>query len=183
MEIKSLHYRTNLNNQCGTIPTAALQELIDEFTLNAKFSMGSDVDSSMLIKISSTICEMLRSRFKFIPLKLIAEAYTLGSLGDLGGTTRLTVRNVYIWLSAIEEKYRKIIQEDQSYKDNQRREEEEKAFKLIQKRSSMYGMALYWKISHCPMPDDQYDRLSLDRIVEKVRQGLKLSELTPLMIE
>lgn len=183
MKIESIHFASNLNNQCGNIPITALRELVDEFGILARFYMSApDINNSMLANISDVITEMLQGRFKFVTLKSVAEAYSRGSLGELGGTTRFTIRNIFIWISAIEEKERTLFQQSQSKIDDKARAENERAFKMHQKNSSLYGMALYWKIGHCPMPDKTYDRLTLDLIVGMVNKGYKLRELTPSMI-
>lgn len=182
MEISSQYYPEYLNTKVGEIPSTALTELIDEFASNAKFYMSSDCDSATTFKINSAAVDLLKNRFRFIPLSLVAEAYTRGSLGELGGTTRFTVRNVYTWLNSIEEKNQRLYQETQSKIDDQKRADNERHFRLGQKRSALFAAAFYWKISHCPMPDKDYDRLSLDKIVEAIEKGYTFNELTPAMI-
>lgn len=182
MEIKSQYYQEYINTKVGDIPTVALIELIDEFASNAMFYMSSDADGMTTDKINSASVELLKNRFRFIPLNLVAEAYTRGSLGELGGTTRFTVRNVYIWLNNIDEKNQRLYQESQSKIDNQRRAENERRFRLTQDRSSLFASAFYWKVSHSPMPDAEYDRLTLDKIVNMFERGYTFNELTPSMI-
>jgi hypothetical protein len=182
MEIKSQYYSEYINTKAGEIPSGALIEIIDEFASNAKFYMSSDADSITTAKINSASIDLLKNRFRFLPLSLIAEAYTRGSLGELGGTTRFTVRNVYTWLGSIDEKNQRLYQETQSKIDDQKRAENERLFRRSQKRSSLFASALYWKISHCPMSDPDYDRLTLDKIVEAIEKGYTFHELTPSMI-
>ena len=182
MDIKSEYYPEYIGSIVALIPKEALHELIDEFAINSKFYMSSEVDSEATAKINSAVVALLLGKFRYMPLSLIAEAYTKGSLGELGGTTRFTVRNVYIWLAAMDEKCRRLNQEKQSKLDSDKRAEEEKAYKKTQKRNSLYGTAFYWKVSHCPMSDSEYDRLSLDKIVEAFEKGYSFRELQPGMI-
>jgi hypothetical protein len=182
MEISSQYYPEYINTKVGEIPTTALTELIDEFASNAKFYMSSDADSMTTDKINSASVDLLKNRFRFIPLNLVAEAYTKGSLGELGGTTRFTVRNVYTWLNAIEEKNQRLYQEIQSKIDDDRRAQDERKFRLGQNRSALFASAFYWKISHCPLNDKDYDRLTLEKIVEAFEKGYTFDELTPSMI-
>jgi hypothetical protein len=182
MEIRSQYYCEYINTKVGEIPSTPLTELIDELASNAKFYMSSDADSMTTEKINSASVDLLKNRFRFIPLYLIAEAYTRGSLGELGGTTRFTVRNVYTWLSNIEEKNQRLYQETQSKIDDQKRADNERHFRQGQNRSSLFAAAFYWKVSNCPMPDKDYDRLTLDKIVEAFEKGYTFNELTPSMI-
>lgn len=161
------------------IPISALEELIDEFALNAKFFMSSDLDTQTTAKVNAAVRDLLKNRFRFLPLHLVSEAYTRGSLGELGGTTRFTLRNIYTWLSNIEEKNQRLFQMDQSRKDSEQRKAEEYAFRASQKRNTLYGAAFHWKISQCPMPDMTYDLLTLDKIVEAMDQGYDLRTLSP----
>ena len=143
MEIKSIFYKQYINTQAYQIPVAAIEELIDEFAINAKFYMASDIDADTTAKINNAVVELLKNRFRYVPLKLIGEAYTRGSLGELGGTTRFTIRNVYIWLSQIEEKNQRLFLEEQSKKEDEKRRSEARTvcmcllpWKLVARRSA-----------------------------------------------
>lgn len=185
MEIKSEYYPQYLSERVKDIPSEHMRELVDEFAINAKFYMSSDVDNDATDKINTAVVELLKNKFSFLPLSLIAEAYTRGSLGELGGTTRFTVRNIYIWLAAVNEKSQRLLQERQSKIDDERRASEEKSFRHQQKRSNLYGAALYKKIEWCYqglLNSRQYDELTLDMIVAKVEAGYDLKNLTPSMI-
>jgi hypothetical protein len=182
MEIASKFYHEYLGTKVNEIPFPCLVEIIDEFAANAKFYMSSDVDSETTVKINSAAIDLLKNRFAHLPFNLVAEAFTRGSLGEIGGTTRFTVRNIYIWLTAVDEKNQRLSQESQTRLDSEKRATEEKVFKQSQKRSSLYASAFYWKISHCPLLDKDYDRLTLDKIVEAFQKGYTFRELTPSMI-
>jgi hypothetical protein len=185
MEISSKYYNEYLNSKMRDIPSIAIIELIDEFSANAKFYMSSDADAITTEKINNAVVDLLKGRFSHMPFSLIAEAYTKGALGELGGTTRFTVRNVYTWLNAMEEKYQRLYQEMQTKTDAERRAAEEKKFMSTQKRSNIYGAAMYRKIEWCHdglLTSSQYDILTLDKIVAAVEMGYSLKELKPSMI-
>jgi hypothetical protein len=185
MEIESPYFNVYLSTQVREIPKSALQELIDEFAVNAKFYMASDLDSDSTAKITSAVIDMLTGRFKFLPLNLVAEAFTRGSLGELGGTTRFMVRNIYIWLTSIEDKNQRLFQENQSKIDDKRKAEDENNFLFQRRYSEKYGAAMLRKIEWCHaglVNDKEYDRLSLDKIVEAMNKGYELKELIPEMI-
>ena len=179
MEIKSNFYKSFLSTRVGDIPSPALEELIDEFAINAKFYMSSPEDAATTEKINKAVIEELKNRFRFLPLHLVGEAYDRGAKGELGGTTRFTFRNVYTWLKQIEEKNQRLFIEEISRRDQQLRHEEEKHYKTFQRRNSLYGTAFYWKVSQCPMPDKLYDALTLDKIVESLENGYDIRTLKP----
>lgn len=183
MEIKSAYYPQYLAEKVYNIPSEHMREMIDEFAINAKFYMSSDVDNEATDKINAAVVDLLKNKFRYLPLSLVAEAYTRGSLGELGGTTRFTVRNIYIWLTAVDEKNQRLNQESQSRTDSERRAAEERAFRLQQKRSTKYGAAMYWKIGFAKqLSAAEYHRISLDKIVAMMDRGYKLENLTPEMI-
>jgi len=180
MEIKSKHFAPNLNTECSKIPSSILSEVVIELSVHAKFNMTAlDVSSVDLVRMSETIIFLLsKGKYKHLPLRYVSEAFMLGSLGELGGTTKFNARTVNIWLGAIDEKCRKIVQDKYSKVDDDRKKEEERAFKAIQAKSSIYGRALYWKISQTPLPDPVYDQLNLDRIVAAFQSGISARDLT-----
>ena len=183
MEIKSEYYPTYISEIMTHIPREHLRELIDEFAIQARFFMSSDIDTDTMNKINAAIIVLLKDKFKNLSLSLVGEAYTRGSLGELGGTTRFTVRNVYTWLSAVEEKSQKMYQDKVSRMDAEKRAAEEKVFKSQQKRSNMYGSAMMWKIGYAKqISSADYDRLNLDKIVDAMQKGHNLKTLTPSMI-
>jgi hypothetical protein len=183
MEIKSPYYSQYIGDRMTDIPREYLREIIDEFAINARFFMSSETDSDTMNKINAAVVDLLKDKFKNLTLNLVTEAYSRGSLGELGGTTRFTVRNVYIWLSNVDEKSQRLYQERISRLDSEKRAAEEKAFKSQQKRSNMYGSAMMWKIGIAKqISSAEYDRLTLDRIVDAMQKGYDLKTLTPEMI-
>jgi hypothetical protein len=185
MEIKSKFYQAHIASKMYDVPKEQLQELIDEFSVNAKFFMSSDEDSATTAKITKAVVEELKDRFKYLPLSLVAEAFSKGAKGELGGTTRFTFRNVYTWLKAIEEKNQKLYADEISRKEDRQRAEQEKQFRSSQRRSTLYGSAFYRKLEWCYeglVSSSDYDRLTLDRIVAMIEQGHDIKTLTPKMI-
>jgi hypothetical protein len=187
MEIKSSFYRDNISDRCMDIPFIDLQEVIDELSQNAKFFMSSDIDATTTEKINAAIVDLLKNqKYKFLPLYLVGEAFTTGSLGELGGTTRFTVRNVCIWLNAMHEKLAVINQERMAKEDAERRAASEKAFRMQKKDINLYGAAMArkmeWFQGTGPQSGADYDRCTLDKIVELIRKGYSLREINPSMI-
>lgn len=187
MEIKTSYYCEYLNTRASDIPMAALVEITDEFSANAKFYMSSDVDESTTEKINTATVDLLKnSRFKYLPLHLISEAYHRGSLGDLGGTTRFTLRNIYTWLSSMTDKLQVIETEKKTREDESRRAAAERLFKQDRHNANLFGTAMYIKIALCYsgaiITGQEYDRCSLDKIVDLLKRGYKSDQIHPSMI-
>lgn len=183
MELRSNYFKMNMNDACKDIITDQMIEMIAELSANAIFIMNTDVDGSVTSRTTEIIIETLKnSKFRYMPFNLVMEGFYRGSMGELGGTTRFTVRNVCTWMNVMYEKLAQINTAKKTMEDAERRKEGTKAYKQSQKQSALYGSAYYWKISHCPMSDTQYDRLTLDKIVEAIKKGYSLKELEPNMI-
>lgn len=185
LTIKNEYYIHHLKDRCSDVPEHILKEIIKEFSALAKFYMDSDVDSETLIKTNESVIDWLNTKFNWLPLHLLGEAYIRGSLGELGGTTRLIPRTVYTWLNAVSEKAQNLYAQDKSRIDAERREAEEKAFKLNQKYYGEFGTAahtkLVWYCAGKINPKD-WDRYTLDKIVEQFRQGYDIYSLHPSRI-
>lgn len=183
MELKSDHFNGYMNTELRDIPTQAILEMVTELSLNAIFVMSTEIEASVAARIATTAVDVMKNnRFKFMPLHLVCEGFTRGAMGELGGTTRFTVRNIFTWMSAMYEKLALINIEKKTKEDAVRRTEESRSFKRQQKINNLYGAATYWKISHCPMSDAEYDRLTLDKIVARMKDGFSIETLTPEMI-
>lgn len=182
MEIKTKYYQTYASERCMMIPTEQLLEIIDELALNAKFDMSSDIDNVTTEKINARIVELLKNqKFRYLPLHLVAEAFSNGALGELGGTTRFTVRNVVTWLNQMSEKMAQIEAERKSREDDARRKATEDIFRLGKDRSSLFGAACRLKASW-RLPNPDYDLCTLDKIVDLMERGYKISQIHPSMI-
>jgi len=187
MEIRSQFYCTHLSDVCEVVPKEALQEILDELCDIARFNMSCELHPALLAQISQATVSLLKenARFRHFPIHIVAEAFNKGSLGELGGTTKLTIRNINIWLVAMNERMIQVIAEKKSREDSIRRTQELALFKSQQKNSNLYGQALFRKIEWAYagiLSSREYDRCTLDKIVEKMNQGYRASEITPSMI-
>lgn len=182
MEIQSKHWQSNMNKRCKDVYMDAMTDLVREFSENAKFYMSSEVDPLTTSKINAAICDMLKfNKYREMPMHMIAEAFGRGSLGELGGTTRYTVRNVCVWLNETYDKMCSMNMQNKSKEDHERRKEEEKSYKYMQKHHSRYGTALYRKMSW-ELTEAEWDRITLDKIVDLMDKGYKVDEIEPGLI-
>jgi hypothetical protein len=185
MELKSKFYPQFLNEQVGNIPSTALMEIIEELSSNVKFYMNSDLDGSSTDRVNGAIVGILHTKYKYFTLSVVTEAFHSGSLGELGGTTKFTVRNVAIWLNASREKYERARAEQKTKEDNAKREAEEKSFRNTRNNDNLFGTALWIKIGWNytgAIRSADWDYYSLDAIVAKLREGYTEKTLQPSML-
>ena len=186
MEIKCQAYHDNLTRQCKDVFADDLSQILDELSQLARYYMSSDVDAVTMVKINQAILLLLKfDRYRFLPVHMVGEAYTRGSLGELGGTTRFTVRNVCMWLSEVLDKQQRISAQEVSEKDEENKKQEERKFRENKERNNMYGAAFYRKVEWCTaglLSERQYDECSLDKIVDLIKRGYPVSQITPSMI-
>jgi hypothetical protein len=163
-----------------------MKEMIIELSSNAIFVMNSEMEAGITMRIAETIVDILKhSNLRFMPFHLVCEGFQKGSMGELGGTTRFTVRNVNTWMKAMSEKLTQINTEKKTKEDSRRRAEEVVAFKMRQRTSNLYGKAMFRKIEWCysgGLSSEDYDRLTLDKIVEAMQKGYNIRDLQPSMI-
>jgi hypothetical protein len=182
MEIKNEYYKHHLKDRCKDVPETMLKEIVSEFSSNAKFYMNSNVDAETMSKVNTAIVDLLKNRFGYLPLYLVGEAYVRGPLGELGGYASISVRNIYIWLSAVNEKSQNLSAQDQSRMDDERRTEAEKIFKLNQAHNVRFGTALSIKLTWVyegRIDPDDWDMYPLDEIVRYLKQGYDIHSLRP----
>ena len=184
MTLSNENFPVYMNYAINTIPAEDLTPMLIELAALAMFYMNTENDVVTTTKLVTAIKDMMLSDFTYkqIPLHLLIETFHKGSLGELGGTSKFGIRNVNIWLSNIREKHQKLITEEISKKDYLQKTEEERSFRSQQKHNNKFASAYYGKIKHCPMSDAEYDRLTLDKIVERIEAGFDFKTLTPEMI-
>ena len=183
MEIKSEAYRVNLNCICKDIFKDQLEEIIDELSGNAKFFMSSDIDASTTDKINTVVVDLLKNgKYQVLPLHMVSEAFTRGSMGELGGTTRYTVRNMCVWLNEMYDKLRVLNANRYSQVDAERRKEEEANFKTHKEISNMYGAAFRRKVEcfcNGSLNPSEWEQVSLDKMVDLLKEGHAANDIMP----
>jgi len=164
-----------------------MKEMIVELSANAIFVMNGDMEAGLMLRTSEAIVDILKkSKFGYMPFYLVLEGFQKGSMGELGGTTKFTVRNVCVWMNAMYDRLTQINAEKKSKEDAERRALEANKYKSEQKRHCLYGSAMLKKIEWCHdgaiTTSEEYDRLSLDKIVAAMQKGYNLKDLHPSMI-
>ena len=185
MEIKNTDYPLFLNQPVGEIPREKLTDIITELSANAMFQMNSVIKGDLIKPTIESIVSTLREKFSSYPLHLVSLAIDQGSLGELGGTSLFSVRNVYVWLSTQKEKYEKLRAEQRSREENHRKAEEDRKWKENGRGDAIFGTALFIKLSwvySCRINPDNWDLYTLDDIARLLHFGETPQTITPEMI-
>ena len=188
MELKNENFSVYMNTPIGAIPGEDLTPMLLEISINAMFYMGTEGDNETTKKIVSAIKDLIMKDTLYMqfPLHLVIETFHKGSLGELGGTTKFGIRNVNVWLFSVKDKHQKLIQEEKSKEDQRLKADEAKSYKNIQKRSSLYGAAfnkkLEWKFAGLISSED-WDLMTLDKIVALLHSGLTIQTIRPSMLK
>jgi hypothetical protein len=189
MELESNYFRLRMQESCVHIPEPELDEMITELSSNAMFFMDSRQEAETSRRMVVAIVDMLRnSKYRFLQISLVCQAFAQGSVGELGGTTKFTVRNVAIWLNAMLEKQQVLRASQQTKKDDEIRAVNEQDFRKEQKRNNLFGKAFLLKMEWCyngtinRFSDEDYDGISLDKIVHFLEKGISVDQITPEMI-
>jgi hypothetical protein len=187
MELRSSFFTAHMNDPCKDILPGSMKEMVAELSTNAIFVMNTDIEASVTARVIETIVDQLiNSKFKYMPFYLVCEGFSRGSIGELGGTTRFTVRNVYTWMNAMHDKLALINIETKNKQDAERRAAESKDFRQHQKGSNLFAAAMSkkmeWRESGVITTEADYDRYPLFKIVELIKKGYTIKEIQPSMI-
>ena len=182
MEIKDENFKYYIKYPVNQIPTVDLISIINELSINAIFFMGCELKPDELKSAIKAVIYVLNNYYGYMPLYLVAEAFSKGSIGDMGGTARFNARNVNIWMAEIRTKFQNLTAQQKSKDDSDRRQAEEIVYKNNQVHNVLFGTALslklVWVYKHQINADD-WERYTLDKIVEKLKNGFTDKTLRP----
>jgi hypothetical protein len=172
-EIKTPSYASNAALPVGEIFTPQLIELLKELYLIAAVNMGSTIDTTMISREVDVLADMLKRDFTRLPLHRVCEAFYHGSLGGYGGTTRLTIRNIAIWLREADTRHQQ--QLDQHTKLTK---DQEKRGRGYAHGAAAVMLKISWKTAGLINIAD-WDKYDLQKIFNLLEQGLKSSDIKP----
>ena len=182
MQIKNEYYKFHLKDRCKDVPENMMIDIITEFSDNAKFYINSSITAEAMAKVNTAIVDLLKTKFGYLPLYLVGEAYVRGPLGELGGYASLSVRNIYIWLSAMQEKCQNLSAAEQSKADDERRSESERIYMQNQAHHVRFGTALSIKLNWVytgRIDPNNWEHYTLDAIVDMLKQGYDIHSISP----
>ena len=172
-EIKTASYASNAALPVSEIFSAQLIELLKELYLIAAVNMGSALDPTLMSREVEVLTEMLKRDFSRLPLHRVCEAFYTGSLGGYGGTTRLTIRNIAIWLREANNKHQQELDQQGKLIKNQ-----EKRGKGYSHGAAAIMLKIKWKTTGQISIAD-WDRYDLQKIFNLLEQGYKSTDIKP----
>ena len=172
-KIKTPSYSSNAALPVGEIFTPQLIELLKELYLIAAVNMGSSLDTTMISREVDVLAEMLKRDFTRLPLYRVCEAFYHGSLGGYGGTTRLTIRNIAIWLREAETRHQQHLDQHTKLTKDQ-----EKRGRGYAHGAAAIMLKIKWQTSGQISTSD-WDRYDLQKIFNLLEQGHKSADIKP----
>lgn len=188
MEFKSQYFAAYMSTRVEDIPSDPLKAMLMELIANASWIMDTTLEGSAVVKMTETIVSVLRDPkhgYNHFPFHLVCDAFGKGQIGELGGTSKFSLRNVFTWCSACKDSNQRLTAESISKREAARRMENERIFRVNQRHNSMYGTALVMKLGWWQsgaLKPEAWENCTLDAIVSLLKQGHKEYEITPKMI-
>jgi hypothetical protein len=170
-------------HKVSEVPPADLRLLIGDFIDETDFIMSASTDKNYLGKLLGWSYKFINEKYSYMPVNHIKAAYEYGSQGQREGTSKLSPRNIAIWLS----EQCKIFQEQyaihQRQADEKKKREEMKSRNAMgQKVDSLVGTAVRIKVTwlaNGAINGEQYDSFSSQAIYEMLKMGIPETDLHP----
>lgn len=187
MKLENKNFPIYMNTAMMNIAPEDIDDLLMELCANAMFYMNTENTVDTNIKLVAGVKDLILSdrNYRHLPLHLIIESFHKGSTGELGGTSKFGLRNVNIWLFQSKEKHQKIIADDKSREIDRQRAESEQLFKRNNSKDWIFGRAFLIKLDwnyHGAINSSDWDKYTLNSIVDLLRQGYDEHTITPKMI-
>lgn len=159
------------------IPRDDLKNIVRELTGNALVNMGHDESGTVLANMVDGIVALLKNKYKMMPLSKVIAAFDQGSLGELGGTTRFTMRNVNIWVKAIYEQWGAEYLRAESRRNRLEYSKDEKSDPDV---VVACRMKIMWRLSG-RITHEQSDKIHVEDMVQKLKDGFEEKDIIPEM--
>ncbi|MBW1612418.1 MAG: hypothetical protein JRJ57_00255 [Deltaproteobacteria bacterium] len=169
--------KTYLNYTVGEVPREKLREIIDELSATAMVNMGGNETTIPLQRIIESITMLVAKQYYELPISKVASAFWRGSLGELGGTTRFTLRNVNLWLKESHQQWGEEHIREMSRKNREKYDAYEKADRDV---ITACRMKIMWRLDKRITPD-QSDKIHVEDIVHRLRDGFRERDIIPEM--
>ncbi|MCK5609358.1 hypothetical protein KAR91_46220 [Candidatus Pacearchaeota archaeon] len=94
--------KTYLAYKCTEIPNTEFNSIMVELLEDAAFKMDTQIPGDTREFIRQLLW-LISKKYQHLPLNKLIEAIHKGAMGELGGTIKLSLRNINIWLKEINE--------------------------------------------------------------------------------
>ena len=169
--------KTYLNYNVSDVPRDKLREIIDELSATAMVNMGGNETTIPLQRIIESITALVAKQYYELPISKVAGAFWRGSLGELGGTTRFTLRNVNLWLKETHQQWGEEHIREISRKNREKYDSHERADQDV---ITACRMKIMWRIDGKITPD-QSEKIHVEDIVHRLRDGFREKDIIPEM--
>ena len=92
--------KTYLNYKCTDVPNSHFEDIIKYLLREASFRMDCSIPGDVPV-FTQQLLWVIKDKYPFLPIHKLQEAFYKGALGEIGGTMKLSIRNVNIWIKEI----------------------------------------------------------------------------------
>lgn len=166
-------------NKVAEVPPTELRILITEFLDSANIIMGTSAEKSMLAGLIGFAYDIIANRFAYMPMNHVKAAFEFGSLGQRGGTTKLSGRNIFIWLNE-----QLNIYQEQLLRQRKKEEDIKRTIDMSGKNkadgfvAAAVRMKVHWKCDG-KINSEQYDSFSSKAIYDLLKAGVAEKDIRP----
>ena len=89
-----------ISYKCVEIPREDFAKIMYDLLEDASYKMDSKIPGN-ITEFANQILWVIKKSYSLLPLSKLIEAFHQGSLGEIGGTVKLSIRNINIWLKEI----------------------------------------------------------------------------------
>ena len=163
-------YDRYLADKCLDIPSEVFRTVLKEMLRDAAFKLNTSVPDDIK-EFSRQINWLIESKYKHLPLHKLKEAFVKGSLGELEGSTRLTIRNINIWIKNVSQSWNEgeIARRNREILDSTDISPWEQA---DPDSAAAYALRIGWGVSK-RITHKQWDFLSSDDMHKKIIKAIK----------
>lgn len=156
----------------------SLRQMIVEMLREADDVMGGKLDNDKIKFTGNWMYKWLNERFGYLPMHHVKAAMTYGAMGERGGTSALTPRNINIWLreqsNIHQEQAAKMISHDDAVKRN----EYFNANKAEWQVAAAVRIKVGW-LGDGMITSDEYDSFSSKEIYDLLKSGVPEKAIHP----
>lgn len=172
----------NLKRRAAEVHPGDLKKLLLDFVDEALEIMGMDASTKNTSSFVNFTFELIGDRYSYLPINHIRAAFKFGAMGERGGTTKMTGRNINIWLNEQSNIFQEQMAKYQKKLDEQKRYDEIKDWKPSHGFTARAVIIKVGWLGDKRITSQEYDSFSSAKIRELLEQGYDERDIRPSMV-
>lgn len=148
----------------------ALKQMIVEMLKEAGEVMGGKLDQDKINFTGNWLFKWLNERFNYLPMHHVRAAISFGAMGERGGTSILTPRNINIWMREQANIHQEQVTKMISHDDENKRNEYFNANKAEWQVAAAVRIKVGW-LGDGMITSAEYDSFSAKKIYDLLKSG------------